>query len=98
MKHLPYAGMRVPGFLNPLDLTKLSGMVRCTTEDLGQTHTGTLIVGSTFVSPSEPWLVDSVDFLMVFLTPLGSYNLSSILQYSLWVSASAPISCWMKPL
>jgi hypothetical protein len=45
--------------------------------DPGQTHTGSLIADSVSVSLYEPWLVDSVDFLMVFLTPLGSYNPSS---------------------
>ena len=41
-------------------------------EGLGQTHVGSLIVGSVSVTLYEPKLVDSVGFLMMSLTPLAS--------------------------
>lgn len=40
-------------------------------EDIGQSHAGSLDVSSVFLSPCRPSLVDSVGFLVVFLTLLG---------------------------
>lgn len=69
-------------------------------------RTDILIVGSVSASPYEPRLVDSVSFVVVSLTPVAlSILLPSLLWGSqappnvwLWVSASVPISCWVKPL
>lgn len=38
-------------------------------KDLSQFHVGSLVVGSVSVSHYEPMLVDSVDFIVMFLTP-----------------------------
>ena len=44
-------------------------------EGLGQSHAGSLVVGSVSVSPYESWLVDSVGFFFFgVLDPSGSYN------------------------
>ena len=47
---------------------------------LGQSHIGSLVVGSVSVSPYEPRLVDSVGFLVVSLTPLAPTILPPSLQ------------------
>lgn len=44
---------------------------------LGQTHAGFLIVSSCSVSPNEPRLINSVDFLMMFLAHLAPTILPS---------------------
>ena len=74
-------------------------------ENLAQTCTGSVFVPSVPVSTYESCLVDS--FLMASFLPL--WFLQSFLSVFcwvplalssvwLWVSASAPISCWRKPL
>ena len=76
-------------------------------ECLCQSHGGYLVVGLDFVSPYKPRLVDSVSFLVVFLThqtpaflsPLPSLQDSQTLpNVCLQVSASASIICWVTPL
>lgn len=65
-------------------------------EDVGQTHPGSLIVGSVSVRPYELWFVGYMDcILMACLTLLASTILMPLL---LKVTASAPISCWMRLL
>lgn len=49
-------------------------------EGLGQSHAGFLVVGSVSVRSYENRLVDSVDILVVSLTPLASTILPPPLQ------------------
>ena len=72
---------------------------------LGQSHAGSLVVGSVSVGSYEQWLVDSVGFLVMCLTLLSPITPSSagfpklcLVLGWLWVSASVSISCWVKPL
>ena len=45
------------------------------TDDLGQTHKGSLIIASVSECAYEPWLVDSVDRVLIMsLTPLAPTN------------------------
>ena len=74
---------------------------------LAQTHTRSMFVASVSGSLYEPCSVNSVSpVLSGVLGPSGSYNPSSpsSLGYLcppcvwLWVSASAPVGCWITPI
>lgn len=52
-------------------------------EDAAQTHADSEIVDSVSVSPSEPCLVDSVQYFPGFLNPSGSYNSSPSPEFAL---------------
>jgi len=75
-------------------------------EGLGQTHAGSLGVGSVSVGPYGATVVDPVGFLVVSLNPSGSYNLSSPPStgfpelYLIWLIglASVSIRSWLRPL
>jgi len=73
-------------------------------EDLVEIHTGSVIVAPVSVSPYKPCLDVSMGYvLMVLFNPLAPtiflpcllWDSLSLPRVWLWVSASAPISCWM---
>jgi hypothetical protein len=76
------------------------------TEGLGQPHSGSLVLGSFSVSPSEARLVDAMGFLVVSLTlclllsflSLFHGILQPLPNIWLWVSESASLNCWVKHL
>ena len=68
---------------------------------LGSAQACLSVCGSVSVSSHELRLVDSVGLLVVSLTPLAlgiHKTFCSLPNVWLWISTSASLSLWMKPL